>query len=195
MDEGALFRRRYVGDRHDRSVTRTTPVLTAALAFLVGCSAGLSGSTPSPQQPSPSPSAPISGIPEVWESAPSPYEDFFGRGPWGPLAVFDQPAIAFDFAAHHGILRISENCVTAGHPAAGGDSTLVWRNSQASWDPVSRQIVFWDIINDGRVLRLSDGDSVSFGGGEVQDPAALSWLAEPDAACPARLFAVSSIGE
>ncbi|MGH2402410.1 MAG: hypothetical protein ACRDE6_06830 [Candidatus Limnocylindria bacterium] len=102
------------------------------------------------------------------------------------MAVFDDSGITgSDLAAFGGDLMITDRCVTV------DGYTMVWGASGVRWMPDSQAIHFNDPIA-GVVVELKAGDQVRLGGGETS--AELPWVAEPDASCPERRFAVGNIG-
>jgi hypothetical protein len=133
-------------------------------------------------------------------SAPDPLGRIGGQaGLWGPLAVTDEDdRMVLAARGGAGPLRIGQLCVTLLVEEVNREITLVWRDSQASWDPVARQIHFED-AKAGQ-LRLADGDRIEVGGAGIAEPGAAdqgapqpTWLSAPDGSCPAELFAVHSV--
>jgi hypothetical protein len=98
-----------------------------------------------------------------------------------------------DAGMEPGIIRINPSCVVI-----EGESfvtTLVFRDWQVIWRPISETIVISD--NSGELSVLADGDRVSLGGYSAWDedetpPAAPPWLVQPGADCPTDLFLVHS---
>jgi len=120
---------------------------------------------------------------------PSPRPTSVDVRDWGPLAVIDEEAELFAAAlGGTGRLRIGERCVTLVPTDGRPETTIIWRDSQASWDPAGR-IVFEDVLL-GRTLELRDGSRIEIGGaGSVRSP----WLAPPHESCPSDRFVVHSL--
>ena len=109
-----------------------------------------------------------------------------GADEWGPLAVLRLDPTGSDLAAAEGQLSISDECVVL------DGMTLVWADSQTTWDDARNLVVFSD--PNARVdVELTAGDRIRIGGGEVGDPPAFPWVAAPDPSCPPAWFAVGFI--
>jgi hypothetical protein len=112
-----------------------------------------------------------------------------GDPAWGPLAVIDEEAQAIS-ASWGGVgpLTIGDECVTHTRVDSGKTVTLVWRDSQTTWQPPGR-ILFDDPLA-GATRDLSDGVVVDIGGtGAVRAP----WIVRPARGCPREVFVVHSL--
>lgn len=117
---------------------------------------------------------------------------------WGPLAV--TASTGGDLALTHGTLRIGDSCVLL-EQAQNELTMLVWPADRTSWDPTTRSITFANL--DGRRVTLTDGETVSFGGGGdsteeggVSGEAwrdGMDWVSPPGESCP--LDSRWSVGE
>ena len=108
---------------------------------------------------------------------------------WGPLAVVEG-AGSTSQALTSGRLVVGDRCVTLRWE--GGEQLLVWPSQGTTWNPESRTITYSDGDDSAE---LSDGDHVSFGGGEVSstesrpvDPTVFvasidHWLSQPNPSC------------
>jgi hypothetical protein len=109
--------------------------------------------------------------------------------PWGPLAVIREDSEVISAAlGGEGELRISESCVTLAAIDPDREITLVWRDSQTSWNPAG--FILFDDGLANAVLKLSDRLRIEVGG--ASSPAS-PWIAEPDPSCPNQLFVAHSI--
>ena len=145
----------------------TSRARSSIILIAIAVMTGCGGpATPSPDQPT--------------TASPLP------AGEWGPLAVWDDPGTGdSDFALLAGTISIGDECVTVGGYVA------VWPATFTRWVPDERSIEFLDPLSRAAV-RIHDGDRVELGGGEATPD--LTWIAQPDAACPASLFGVGTIG-
>ena len=66
-----------------------------------------------------------------------------------------------------------------------GPATLVWRDSETSWDAAKREIVFSRGNED---IRLSTGDHISLGASQL--PSSPEWVREPHDSCPKEILVV-----
>jgi hypothetical protein len=108
-----------------------------------------------------------------------------GDDDWGPLAVIDEPSDeAEDALGGNGVLTITEECVIL-----DGDTTLVWRDSQTTWDAERGRILF---TQSGIELPLSDGVHIAVGGVDTTRDRS-DWIAEPDDSCPPALWNVHTV--
>lgn len=109
---------------------------------------------------------------------------------WGPMAVIDEEAdtVAASLGGA-GELRITDECITLLRDDEADEITLVWRDSQVSWDDSGKRIEFNDRLS-GESVELHDGSRIEVGGaGESSSP----WIAEPDTSCPSEAFVVHSV--
>jgi hypothetical protein len=112
------------------------------------------------------------------------------------MAVIDEDAsVVLASGGFPGTLRIGDRCVTLVLDEVDREITLIWRNSQASWDANTRQILFGPGL-----VRLTDGDRIAPGGAGIAEPGDPDqgapqprWLSTPDPSCPVELFAVHAV--
>lgn len=103
---------------------------------------------------------------------------------WGPLAVVDgQFRGGTDKGNPPGTLQILEECVVY------EGATLVWRDSQVSWDPAEREISFSYVSR--RDIVLADGDVVGIETSVIEWHA--QWYAEPAESCPRKRILVNQV--
>ncbi len=135
------------------------------------------------------------GEADVSSDSPSPP----GSSTWGPLAVIDEDSFA-TMQAHGGAgtLIFRDDCVSIRDEESLSQITLVWRNSQVTWDERSRTIIF-DDPTQGR-LRLREGDRVRIGGRGIPRPLSAEatgsgprWIVLPGPTCPSEAFAVHEV--
>lgn len=94
---------------------------------------------------------------------------------YGPLAVVrEDDHVAAQARGGEGRLEIGR-CVTLVMEL--GARELVWRDSQAEWNPLTGQIVFRDPTRGTFVL--SSGDMIGVGGMGLSDDAPVTWLTRP----------------
>jgi hypothetical protein len=109
---------------------------------------------------------------------------------WGPLAVIDEDSQVIAAAlGGAGTLQIGQQCVTLTRSDVDRKMTLVWRNSQTSWNATDGRIRFDDVLS-GKSLNLADGDEIEVGGaGQSSSP----WIARPNTSCPSDYFFVHTV--
>jgi hypothetical protein len=117
-----------------------------------------------------------------------------GSTSWGPLAVIDEDAnVVMASGGFPGRLRIGDRCVWIALDEVVRELTLVWRDSQVTWDATARQIRFGQI-------RLGDGERIAPGGAGLAEPGdpdqgapQPTWIVRPDPSCPSEMFVVHSV--
>jgi hypothetical protein len=124
-----------------------------------------------------------------------------GCGPtsWGPLAVIDEDAdLVLASGGFPGRLRIGDRCVSIQLEEVPRELTLVWRDSQVTWDATARRIEFVD--TRAGEIGLRDGDRIAPGGAGLADPddpdqgaPQPMWIVRPDPSCPSEMFVVHSV--
>jgi len=99
---------------------------------------------------------------------------------WGPLTVVDG-APSGRRARTTGTLSIEENCVTL-TGAGGQQRLLIWPSRATAWDPANGAVLY---DSNGETVTLTDGETVSFGGGSIGSDSEAEYLSGPHPSCPA----------
>jgi hypothetical protein len=113
---------------------------------------------------------------------------------WGPLAVIHEGAdLVLDSRGGTGPVAIGPECVSL--TTQDDVITLVWRDSQTSWDSNLNQIVFRNVT--GEPVRVSNGETIDVGGvfavrGQPV-PMELTWISPPAPDCEGDLFVVHTV--